>query len=306
MDLEYESCEGQEAQSAVGAWATELVNVQEAQNAERVRVWNAAFDAEEERVRDSLGEAEWALRQFRSMQGVLVLEGARSAIQEEIRALQDRLAALDVEGAGLDSDWKRVGEMDGWEALIGIRSLARMEEVGAGATRLRSAESVQAGMDARYGKQHPRRIQARNEVTSARSFLREMLERAVIRLVEERKVYKERRSAMEAQLTQLEERLREQQKAVLEDQNLQRTVASEQALLDGLVARRRQSGFGADSAGYRVRILSGSALIGSAQRPGALRWVFGGGFLGLAMAGGWVGIVAAKKVRWPFLEGRNA
>jgi uncharacterized protein involved in exopolysaccharide biosynthesis len=304
MDLEWEAQQEGVAEIRVGAWARQVVKLQEAEDARRTQGWERGIQAEEQRLRNCVRAAGEALRRFREEQGGV--EGARDRIREAVREFRERLAAVEAETLRLETDWSGVGAAHGVESLYAIPSLARMEEVSAAWNRLRAAQSAMVAIDTRYGGRHPRRIQAGNEAGVAFTQLRETLERGVVRLAAERKLRGALRTELEGRIREEEKRLAVLEKVSAEEQSLQRTVSSEQALLEGFLSRSRQWGLVADSAGYRVRILSEPARVGAPQRPGAARRVLAGIVLGMLTAVGGTGVAAVRRVRWPVLEGRPA
>ncbi|MEY5009848.1 MAG: hypothetical protein RLZZ253_987 [Verrucomicrobiota bacterium] len=304
MDLEWVALEAGQAEARVGAWARQLVRLQETEEAKRVRLWERGVQAEEQRLQDGVRAAGEALHRFREEHGGV--EGARERIREAVREFRERLAVLETEALRFESDWSGVGSAHGVEAMYAIPSLARMEDVAAAWNRWRTAQSAVAAIDTRYGGSHPRRIQAESEARVALAQLRETLERGVVRLAGERRLRASQRMELESRIREEENRLARLEKASAEEQALQRTASSEQALLEGFLSRRRQWELASDSAGYRVRILSDPARVGAPQRPGTARRVLAGVILGMMAGLGGVGIAAVRRVQWPVLEGRPA
>ncbi len=260
----------------------------------RYQMTRKASDWLSERIRGlrEKGEvSERALQQFREKEGILV---ARGITQSDVTGQLDEISTTFNEAAR-----RRAEAESKYNQIRGIRStsVAAYDSVPAVMNqpmfaRTREAEIEMekrvAELSSRYGKEHPRMIQAQAELKGAHENSRRALEIVLASIAREYETTRASEAAAERKLSKTKSEIQEFNRKEFQLTLLERDVAANRQLYEMFLGRSRETSAVGDLQSTAARVIDPALPPGSPYKPDTRRMT-----LNALMAGLFVGVILA-------------
>ena len=251
------------------------------------RVANDFLRDEANKLKAKLEESEEKLQSYKEEQNAVSLEDSQNITVEKLKELNSQVTQAKSQRIRLESDIELLRSIppDDADRMLQIASVSAIPQVQAIRAQIVTAEADLAGIQKRYGPQHPKNIQAVTQIKQLKESLTETLRNAG------KILGTQYQSALDTE-TKLNEALKEQEQAALELNKiaipynvLQHEVESDRAMYDAVNNRLRETtvSMGIEKSPFRA---VEDPMAATPAGRGLAKMLGVGLFLGLALAAG--------------------
>ena len=251
------------------------------------RVANDFLRDEANKLKAKLEESEQKLQSYKEEHNAVSLENSQNITVEKLKELNSQVTEAKSQRIRLESDIEilRTIPPNDTDRMLQIASVGAIPQVQAIRAQIVTAEAELAGIQKRYGPQHPKNIQAVTQIKQLKGSLMETLRNAG------KILGTQYQSAVDTE-KKLNEALREQEQAALELNKiaipysvLKHEVESDQTMYDSVNNRLRETSVSLGIEKSPFRIVEEPMAAFPMGRP-LVKMLGIGLFLGLALAAG--------------------
>lgn len=240
-------------------------------------------------LRKKLNESEKALQEFREREGIVDLKSVtQSGAGRQIEEVMGRLVEARMKRAEAENAYMQIKAAPKTADLSTLPAVLRNPIVGDAKRAEGMAERKLSEVSQRYGREHPRYVQAEGELESARDNLRRQVESVVASVIREYEVARGTERTLEGVLSTAKGSVQTLNRKEGELSIYEREVEANRQMYDMFIKRTKETNVAGDLQSAIARVVDPAVVAESPVKPKKMQIVMIAMVLGI-----FVGILAA-------------
>ncbi len=207
-------------------------------------------------VKEKLAASEKALQAYREQHGMVnIQDAAQSGIGQQISEYTTRLAESRVRRAQVESAYNQIKSAAPGTDLSSLPAVVQNAQVGRAKEVLAEAERKLSELTQRYGPEHPKMVQAKAELASAKGNLKHQVDTVVASVMREYEVARSTESTMASSLASARGAIQSINRNEYQLGVLEREVEANRQLYDMFLKRGKETSVASDLQSPVARIV---------------------------------------------------
>jgi succinoglycan biosynthesis transport protein ExoP len=206
------------------------------------RLASEFLEEESQELKTKLEQAERKLQAYRKENQTVSLEERQDIIVEKLKEVNTAVTGAKTSRLQIEADldqFKKIAP-ENVDELLRISSVSKIPQVALIREQLLKAETVFATFKKRYGKVHPKYIEARTTIANLKESLADALSKAADTLTREYEAAREAEQKLDRSLQEQEQKAMELNRIAIPYNVLQRDVESDRALFESVNLRLKE------------------------------------------------------------------
>lgn len=219
-------------------------------------------------VKEKLAASEKALQSYREQHGMVnIQDAAQSGIGQQISEYTSRLAESRVRRAQVESAYNQIKSASPGTDLSSLPAVVQNAQVGKAKEVLAEAERKLSELSQRYGPEHPKMVQAKAELTSAKGNLKHQVDTVVASVTREYEVARSTEATMASSLSSARGAIQSINRNEYQLGVLEREVEANRQLYEMFLKRGKETSVSSDLQSPVARVVDPAVPPSSPAKP---------------------------------------
>lgn len=233
-------------------------------------------------LKDTLNESEQTLQAYREKQGLVTLkDNSLSGTGQQMEQLQTRLIEARTRRVEIESTYKIIKEAAASGDLSSQPAVLSSGQVSDAKRQATEAARKLADVSQRYGKEHPKYLQAESEAKSATENLQRQIELVVGGVTNEYERARSTEKMLETSLAAARGTVQNVNRKEFELGRYEREVDSNKKMYDMFIKRAKETDVGGNLQSTVARVVDAAMAPGGPIKPNKFSIIFGALIMGL-------------------------
>ena len=237
-------------------------------------------------LKDTLNESEQTLQAYREKQGLVTLkDNSLSGTGQQMEQLQTRLIEARTRRVEIESTYKIIKEAAAVGDLSSQPAVLSSGQVADAKRQATESARKLADVSQRYGKEHPKYLQAESEAKSASENLQRQIELVVGGVTNEYERARSTEKMLESSLAAARGTVQNVNRKEFELGRYEREVDSNKKMYDMFIKRAKETDVGGNLQSTVARVVDAATVPGGPIKPNKFSIISGALFMGLLGGG---------------------